>query len=242
MAREFDNIMDLLVRGAEHRYSHMYEWPALAAGTPEAGRLWGHTLKGRGAKKEATFVFLVSKLPIKTALERSEDPNDPISGVAMEDIVRLAEGGEKRYVFRQKARAIEFGLQVNIRPRGKNMLFIPTRSAARGFVFSSGVTTTPGNAEQRGAFTSQWVTWWSKSAPEVWNRSVKDLERRLDPETQVKRKTRKKTVGIYMVNNEQAAFIEGRNMARSRVRAGAKSLAASRRYARKYGEDLIIDG
>src|SRR6188768_2835411 len=62
MAQAFDTEADALARSS-NSLSHVYEWRL--NGAPQ-GRLWKHTLTGRGTNRQASWQWLPSTSPILT--------------------------------------------------------------------------------------------------------------------------------------------------------------------------------
>jgi hypothetical protein len=185
MARDFNDTMSAVSQNKPWSFHHVYE-PG-QVGVPGM-ELWQNKLYGRGNKRQASFEWQVSKMPILSPQERLNDPNDPINA-AVDDLSDEAwtKLNDEEYVFRLRAPIMEYGLHVNIKPRpGTKALFIPTWK--RQFHFSGSKkagtrTATPRNfmfskhnvpdfnyhnpqepsvkGGTVGQFTSQWVAFWS---------------------------------------------------------------------------------
>jgi hypothetical protein len=179
-------------------FQHVYE--PNHVGEP-GFELWTNKLYGRGEKRQASFEWKVSKLPILKPEERLANPEDPIS-LVRDEISEEAwqKLNDEDYVFRMRAPIMEYGLTTVITPRpGTKALFIPTfatnwhmtgsvkqgnkRSVAHNFRFEK--TNVPDwdykNPQEPsvrgttvGQFTAQWVAFWAGGgADAAWSGHVK---------------------------------------------------------------------
>lgn len=142
------------------KYDHMYEWGQVA---DPNGKLWRHILRGNGANRMAFFEFKASKKMV---------PVDPKL-----QVVRV----KKIHVFVWKAMVLENGLPVKISPKlAKYLVFVAKKRTANsmssgkgftknGIVYYKGTISIAraGNERINGAFTSEWVRWWSSGQPEI---------------------------------------------------------------------------
>lgn len=236
MARAFDEEADAIARSGGDNLSHVYEWRM--NGVP-AGRLWQHTLAGRGTQRQASWKWLPSKTPILKPEERKDIAGDPMQGVDDDDIAQLS---NRDYYFTWKAPVNEYGLPVNIIATNAKALFIPSNTAENGFYFakSSGRQTLNKNA---GRFTAMWVSFWGDNgAGAVWDMHIKNAiekdlarsEKELGKAGRGKR--RKKSFTISTITDNNAAFEAGRNYAEAYVKGRAKSYKQASRYLDRYGK------
>lgn len=215
IARTFDQQMHLKAGAMQERFNHVYEWGL--AGTPGA-HLWRHTLSGTGGQRTASFEFRASKKPIPTPEERAQNPRDPMSRVSEEDRERLS---SRRYIFYWKAPMMEYRLQVTIAPRWSNVLFIPTFRSERGFVLSKRpVTQRAGTNLTAGAFTSEFVEWFSGPGQAMTTEKIRevtgmDAQAATAAGVRIKKSTRMGTVGLSSISDTAAAFEAGRQAAKS---------------------------
>lgn len=194
MAQGFDDYMTVLSQSNENRYHHVYE-PGMV-GFQEA-QLWEHRLYGTGDKRQVSWEWQLSRLPILKPEERAMNPDDPMSEVDSEVIEKLS---DEDYVFYMRAPMMEYGLRANIVPTNAKFLFIPTfatqyfrdRKArtSREVNFRMAKHNVPnfsyhnpqepsgaGGGKQTdgtvGQFTAAWVGYWTQGpADEVFNMEV----------------------------------------------------------------------
>jgi hypothetical protein len=234
MAQDFDREIDQVALSNQNAFAHVYEWRM--TGIPQ-GRLWHHTLTGRGVNRQASWQWEPSKAPILTPEERKarNNPNDPINNVSDEDIARLS---SRDYFFTWKAPVMEYGLRVNITAKYAKALFIPSFSAEKGYYFSkSSFNQMPNN--NAGRFTGFWTAWWTGGgAASTWDSHIrtvieKDIGR---AEKELgKAKKRRKTFSISTVGSNDAAFEAGRNYAEAYILGRAKNYKQAARYIDKNG-------
>ena len=237
MAKAFDQEMDVVAQSQPEALGHVYEWRMI--GIPK-GRLWRHTLTGRGDARQASWSWLPSVTPILKPAERKAigNPNDPMTNVSDEDIAKLS---DRDYFFQWKAPVQEYGMNVSIVPINAKSLFIPSFSAERGFVFAHSSKRQIKNSGM-GKFTAFWTTWWKTGADKVWSSTVhrvveKDLGRSERELAKLTRgRTRRKTFGIATITDNTAAFEAGRNYAEAYIKGKARSYKEAGRYLDKYGK------
>lgn len=236
MAESFDDEIDSAAGAGTDSLQHVYEWRML--GLPQ-GRLWRHTLTGRGENRQASWKWVASKAPILTPSERKAegDPSDPINNVSDEALARLS---DRKYIFYWKAPIVEYGLSVNIRPVYAKALFVPTDSNARGYYFSKG-TSNQFQEGGQGKFTAFWTTWWANGASALWSAEIKrtiekDLGRSRTELAKVTGRRRKKSFGINAMSDNFAAYEAGRNMAEAYIKGKAKSYKQAAKYVDRYGQ------
>lgn len=236
MAKTFDEEIDTVARAQQEALGHVYEWRM--TGNPK-GRLWRHTLSGRGADRQASWQWGPSIMPILKPAERkvAGNPNDPMTNVSDEDIAKLS---DRDYYFTWKAPVLEYGLNVNIQAVNAQALFIPTFNNDRGYFFAKSSGSQIKNTNM-GKFTTFWTMWWNRGAGQVWDMHIKrviekDLgrsERELAKAT--RGRNRMKSFGISTITANDAAFEAGRNMAEAYIKGKAKSYRQAATYIEKHG-------
>lgn len=237
MAQAFDLEIDQVARGNEESLGHVYEWRMV--GTPQ-GRLWRHTLTGRGANRQASWEWQQSKTNILTPEERknADNPNDPINAVDDED---LAELSDRKYYFYNKAAVIEYGLPVNIVAVNAKALFIPSFSHESGYYFAKSSSNQMAN-KGAGKFTAFWTNWWSTGADAIWQNQIKriiekDLGRSKKELSKTTRgRKSKKTFSLNTFADNDTAFEAGRNYAEAYIKGRAKSYKQAAKYIDRYGK------
>jgi hypothetical protein len=235
MAQAFDREIDGVAMANQNAFQHVYEWRL--TGVPQ-GRLWAHTLTGRGVNRQASWQWLPSKAPILTPEERkaAKNPNDPINAVSEED---LAELSDRKYYFTWKAPMMEYGLPVFILPKQAKALFIPSFNSEKGYFFAKSSQNQLPNTNA-GRFTAYWTTWWSSGgAGALWDHQIKNvIEKdlgRAEKELS-KGRRRKKTFSVSTVSDNDAAFEAGRNYAEAYIMGKAKSYRQASKYIDKRGK------
>lgn len=229
LADEFDTHMDFAVESFPRRFSHVYEWDKNAGSDRSRDRLWEHRLLGKGGTRNATWTWKASVKPIPTPQERAQDPNDPISMVPAEELAKLS---DRRYIFYWKAPIMEYDYGVSITPKYAKALFVPTGDPANPFVFTQQVRgLQPGGEETRGAFTTEWVNWWSNQAADSFDKYMKDgLEKDLagveGGVRQGQRVRSGKGLGLNVTKDYEAAFESGEEWAREYFRKKSRGYKA----------------
>lgn len=236
MAEAFDQEMDATAASNEDALGHVYEWRM--TGLPQ-GRLWRHTLSGRGDNRQASWKWVASKAPILTPEERkaNANPNDPITDIDDDELARLS---DRKYIFYWKAPIIEYGMTVNIRPVYAKALFVPNRSAEKGYVFAKS-TNNQFQTDGQGRFTAFWTNWWSNGADALWSHEIKrtiekDLGRSRAEMAKAVTRKRKKTFSVNVMTDNFASYEAGRNMAEAFIKGKAKSYKQAARYVDRYGK------
>jgi hypothetical protein len=236
MAKEFDREMDNAAASNSDAYSHVYEWRM--TGLPQ-GRLWAHTLTGRGVNRQASWEWKPSKAPILTPQERKSgagSSNDPIKNVPAEELARLS---KRKYYFTWKAPMMEYGLPVTIVPVNAKALWIPVVNSKKGFIFAKMSQNQMPNTNA-GRFTAYWTQWWTGGgAASVWQGSIKNIiEKDLGRAEREMRKGRKrnKTFTMSTFASNDAAYEAGRNYAEAYILGKAKSYKQASRYVDKNGK------
>lgn len=137
---------------------------------PEA-RLWVHNLVGSGRSREIGFI-------IREAFAPNPRPSATFYGVDNAVIRRLS---RRKYTFRWKARVIEQGESVQIKPQEKPFNFVPfygkparnPKYSGRGYVFRpiegrAPMESNPGeDSGATGTFTAFWERWWATRGQEL---------------------------------------------------------------------------
>lgn len=182
LARKFDTHMRVISASNPKGFKHVFEWNMVGI---LKGKLWRHHLRGYGRSRTATFDFAASKTPIPRPTPRS-------TGVSQKELDKLS---KRRYVFRWKARIIEFGIPVDIRPKNAKRLFVPLRGQTpqfgnakdreraqqRGFVFAQSVHIDRPGGDAAGNFTTAWFGWWGSTAEQVTNSEILPrIEKKMD--------------------------------------------------------------
>ena len=249
MARQFDETLDNIARGNPGSYHHVYEWRMV--GVPQ-GRLWTHTMVGRGAVREASWSWKASTQPILTPEERMDDPlgiNDPMAGVDAEVIAKLK---PRRYIFYWKAPMMEYDLTARVRPRYAKRLFVPTYKSPTNYVFKdetyqdfnyANPQDDSGGEGTVNKFTTYWLSFWNQVAPDIFDKEVQkivenDIGRMAKEMVSGKRKN--KQVGLKTFGGRSgydfAAYESGRNRAEALVAGKAKSYSKASKYIDKNGQ------
>lgn len=188
MGSDFKAQMAAVAQTKPWAFQHVYE----PGHVGEPGfELWTNKLYGRGEKRQASFQWEISKLPILKPEERlhnPDNPNDPINK-AYEEMSDEAwdKLNDEDYVFRMRAPIMEYGLMTVITPRpGTKALFIPTdrptyhwsgskkkgtqTATAKHFRFDKANVPDwdyknpqdpSGAGTTVGQFTKQWVAYWA---------------------------------------------------------------------------------
>lgn len=235
MAQAFDREIDQVARSNADSLGHVYEWRMV--GQP-MGRLWKHTLSGRGAARQASWEWQKSIAPILTPQERKSagNPNDPMTGISDKDIAQLS---GRDYFFHWKAPMMEYGMTVNIVAKNAKALFVPSFNADGGFYFTK-ATHNQLAGNNNGRFTAFWTTWWGDSgAGGEWNNHVKriiekDLGRAKNEMGTHRR--RKRTFGLSTITDNQKAYESGRNYAEAMIKGKADSYRKASKYVDRYGK------
>lgn len=204
LANQFDIHMDLIAETAPDRFHHVYEWRLVG---DAAGRLWRHQLKGRGSSNRfSSWAWRASKTPILNPLERSNNPNDPMSDLSADKVDSFS---DREYTFAWKAPVMEYNQSVMIRPRyGKQIAFPSSVSPGKIIGMGQSIVSNPGGAATTLAFTKEWTTWWNTIAPAIFEDTIaEEIKRGTEQGTMaaVKRGSRKASVGISNMTYKAAA-------------------------------------
>lgn len=180
-ATEFDMVM--AATASTGYLTHVYEFGVtgitrgpgrISDPTSQAARLWVHDLAGGSGFYQIDYTF-------RPAVQPNPQPTTRDTGVASKYLRRLS---RRKYVFRSKALVMETGMQVEIKPKRGNLLFVPfygqpSRNPLnrRGFMMypfapkNIPIISTPGQNTQ-GTFTSFWTTWWRSTGIPMMSREV----------------------------------------------------------------------
>jgi hypothetical protein len=156
--------------------SHVYEYgtAGITPGPAKFGdptspmaRLYTHKVAGSGGDYDALFFFrpAVAANPPKTTRD---------TGVRSAYLKKLS---RRKYVFRQRARLMEYGGEVNIKPKRGKYLFVPAPNDPKGFVLwdaelhGRGINMTLGE-NTAGTFTSFWEAWWGTEGQAIIDKVV----------------------------------------------------------------------
>lgn len=142
--------------------------------TSPAARLWVHDLAGGSGFYEIDYLFRPAVIP-------NPQPTTRDTGVPSRYLRRLS---KRKYVFRSKAFVMETGMEVEIKPKNGNLLFVPfygqpSRNPMnkRGFMMypyaprEIPIISNPGRDTQ-GTFTTFWETWWRSTGTSRMSRDV----------------------------------------------------------------------
>jgi hypothetical protein len=218
MSKEFDTQLHLKAGVMRERFNHVYEWGMI--GLPE-GKLWQHSLSGRGAERVAGFTFMASKKPIPSPEERAKDSGDPMSSVPPEVRARLS---KRRYVFYWKAPIMEYRMNVTIVPKHGRFLFIPSFRQDKGYLFHPGpVNLRAGSSNTAGAFTAEFIDFFSGPGQEIAGERVNRMVQ-AEAEQAVGKRPRTKSFSIKAANSNTAAFEAGRQSAERFMQARAERM------------------
>lgn len=256
--KEFNSVMTALAASNPDRFKHVYEPGKTGI---EQYKLWNMKLYGRGRKREASFEWIPSVMPILTPRQRAMDPNDPMSKVPNEVIEKLS---DRRYVFRMQAPIMEYRMKVAITPVNSDFLFIPTMNSRRHRTSGGSYETRnyrfekynmpdwdyrnpqdPSGSESTvGQFTSAWVAFWNGGgAEQVWDSEIAPgIEKGLatgagsqinNAAKMVRR--RSASIEFSTFNDNYAAFESGANLARAFIRGKARSYRQAAKWIDKNG-------
>jgi hypothetical protein len=158
----FDRTMAVMAISNPKRYHHVYEWDSIGI---NKAKLWRHEFKRDGATYTAGYRFITSKKPIP-------QPTPKNTGVAQQYLSKLS---GRRYIFKMKAEIMELGIPVVIKPRYSTHLFVPAPDKKRKFVLTTRPVTisNPGGSAVKGAFATQWVSWWRGNTTKVFDEDVR---------------------------------------------------------------------
>lgn len=199
MAQSFDQHMLGLAEANPANYHHLYEPGHIA---DPGFELWRHEIFNKGKKREATWEWLPSKLPILKPMERKQQNKWDVMRKVPTDVIqdKLEQSNNNDYIFVWRAPIMEYRMRVQIEPKNTKMLFIPLKNATglrgskqnklgkQNFTFAfenmpdwdyanpqdaSGTVGGNGKGGTVNRFTSAWVAFWNGGmADEVWESRV----------------------------------------------------------------------
>lgn len=168
MGTDFNNFMTVLAASQPERFHHVYEWGHVA----EPGyRLWRNVYVGTAATNRVTsFEFL----PSHTEVPLPDPPFPP--GPNGQQVNR-------RYVFWNKARVMEYNIPTHIRLVAAKALFINLRDQVtnlddegKGFTFASQATIfNQGGGHTAGSFTNAFLTFYREQGPRIFNERIRPI-------------------------------------------------------------------
>jgi hypothetical protein len=164
--------LDTAAKAGAGFLSHAYEFGVagisegptkFADATSPAARLWVHEITGKGGTQEIGWTW-------RPALQRNPQPTTASTGVPSKYLRKLS---RRKYIFWNKARVMEDGLTVDIKPKNGKFLFVPfgknsESTNPRNFVMydttrkQSAITARPGEKSE-GTFTAHWNMWWAET-------------------------------------------------------------------------------
>lgn len=191
----------------DHTLSHVYEWRL--PGNP-AGRLFAIYPVGRGRNRIVTFNFLASKTPVPSIEEREQ--SGAILPLPSEVKAKLDKSNSNRYVFRQKAEMMEYGMSVHITPRNGEKLFIPLDyqlSNGKTYVFANQANVSFANSAHAGRFTAAYAM----AQIEAGSKAIAYVDNIVETKT----KETSLRMGRTATKTLNLGFAEGQNYARNRM-------------------------
>jgi len=201
MSDEFTQFMSVRAPAQPERFHHVYEWGQI--GDPTA-KLWVDNLSGNGNNRLATFTWRASKqmVPVRSDFQEA--------------------GVKKIHVFVWKAPVMEYGQNLTIRPKRGSILAYFTGPTNPEGKYKMQFTRKPiqvsntGGKLTKGAFTREYISWWSGSEGEaVFNTQIRrvleeDLGRMpIESVTSKFRRARSKTIGMATIAEADAAEAAG---------------------------------
>jgi len=230
MSEEFTDHMATIAPMQYSRFHHVYEWNMV--GNP-LGKLWDDKLVGGGNNRIATFAWRASKkvVPVR------EDFQD--------------KGVKEIHVFVWKAPVMEYGTPLTITPkRGKFLAYFTGPTTPYG-KYPMAITSNPirvqnpGGPATTGAFTREYVSWWSGSGGQATFESrirrvlEQDLGRMpIEATTKRFRKPRAKVFGMRAMADAEAAQRVGAAAAKKYLQARSANYIAQARARERliYGD------
>ncbi|QIN94023.1 hypothetical protein PP459_gp211 [Streptomyces phage Wakanda] len=230
MSEEFTDHMSVIAPSQSSRFHHVYEWGMV--GNP-LGKLWTDRLVGGGNNRIATFQWRASKkvVPVREDFQ--------------------AVGVKQIHVFVWKAPVMESGVSLEIAPkRGKVLAYFTGPTTPEG-KYEMAITSNPirvenpGGVATTGAFTREYVSWWSGSGAEAtFERRVRrvleeDLGKMPIEETTMRyRRPRTKVIGMKAVADAEAAQRFGAAAAKKYLQARSANYIAQARARERliYGD------
>lgn len=213
--------------------SHMYEWGTVGINPAKtnmrlqpsnpAAKLWSHYTIGSGMDRTIGFIY-------RPSVANVPKPTTGKTGMSQNVIESMRD-----YQFTWKAKVMEEGEQVLIRPK-RRFLLIPrneetqgwygwrTNDINRGYMLvNHNIATYPGRRRYAGNFTSFWYSFWEDRAGEMLDKSVAAMiESDYYPEIVMPRSPSKmRPVGTFLVKAEvekNKKAVQKRANAKARLR------------------------
>jgi hypothetical protein len=144
---------------------HVYEWGERESQVSDV-RLFKLTKGGRGGQRYMSFAFLPSHVPV------------PLPDPSVYGFPESSKKGNtlSRHIFRMKAIVMETQSSVVITPKRAKKLFIPSKTAKRGFVMATKATINPGGPQATGGFAAWWSQWFEARADTIAKEEAKKAE------------------------------------------------------------------
>jgi len=190
MADQFDKKTATWAKSHRALFHHVYEYNPVGDPYGFIGvrqrQLWVHTkTHAGGGAWMGNFRFLPATQPIPSYEQRrkSRTGTDPLRRIARADFDKLVDKAnpERRYTFTWKAPMLEYDIPRRITPTTAQLLFLPAFSfvskmkgaAGPGWRFTkSYVVSQQPPGPVAGAFTAQWIKYWSSISAEQFDRHV----------------------------------------------------------------------
>lgn len=208
LAYDFSEHMSVMAESYPSEFQHVYEWGENGVFD---GQLWRDVLRGNGANRLATWEWLPSKVPVPVREDFAE------------------KGVKEIHVFTWKAPTMEYVTDIEINPfRGSGIAYFsgPTNPEGKWEMKwkPGGITVQyPGGEAAHGAFTREYVAWWSgPGATESFNDHIRqalegDFYMGVDTtlhELTTGVRARNKSLSISVPTDEAGAIEAGRRAAR----------------------------
>ncbi len=168
-------------RNLNRRFPHMYEYGTagitqgrggvrFADPTSQASRLWVFNTVPAGNTVETFVTFRDAVAPNLKPMERTD-----LEGLPLETVQAMS---TRKYVFKERARLVEYGAIVSITPKYAQALIYPTKDNERGYGFWTkqmgpmqqrleSVTGNNSASRHKGAFTSFFLKWWNTTGEQA---------------------------------------------------------------------------
>jgi len=226
----FEAEMDAVAKAQPERYYHVYNWGKTyndrsPVGDPE-NRLWKLVSTGSGKGRQIGFTFLPEHVPTPIEPELLKGKRKVNTGV---------------HIFTWKAVVMEYGIEVEIRPKlpgVKTLAFVDDTTGK--VIFRKGpIHTIPGYRTTTGMFSSFFISWWTQAAPGMYEKFVKpELERDVVSNADLAKisrqatRRRRKDLGISIIDFRTGEALAKAHMDRNRIDYARR---ARRRRLNLYG-------
>lgn len=229
LSRAFEQDVDTAARAASDTFYHVYNWgdsygDRSTVGVP-AFRLWKLVNMGSGKNRGLGFTFLPETRPT---------PIEP-------ELLALKKPvNEGVHIFTWKAVVMEYGIEVEIRPKlpdVKVMAFVGDDGEP---VFREGpIRTVPGYRTTTGVFSSFFLSWWTGVAPQLFEQKIRpqleaDVITNKDLAKVARQATRRrrKNVGVNVIDFRTGEAMAKKHMENNRIDYVRR---AARRRMKLYG-------